>query len=203
MRILHAQAVALHAQDAVAGVAELEDIAGQAFHREILVHRADHGALRFQHHEIVGGVRDRAAGGERNQPRAAPRAQLAMHGVAVQVGGTHAAARGETFGQHAHDRVEIRARECAVGMRAAHQRVQRVLVPRAAGDLGDELLRQHVQRLRRLHQRVEFAAAHGVQQGGAFHQVVARAGEQPRLRRAADVVAGAARALQEGGDGTR
>src|SRR6185437_8208287 len=39
VRIFHAQAIALHAQDAVAGVAELEDVAGETLDREVLVHR--------------------------------------------------------------------------------------------------------------------------------------------------------------------
>src|SRR6185312_7128126 len=40
VRILDAQAVALDALDPVAGVAQLEDVAGHALDREILVHRA-------------------------------------------------------------------------------------------------------------------------------------------------------------------
>ena len=61
LRVFHAQAIALHANDAVAGVAELEDVAGEAFHGEVFVHRADDGGLRFQHHQVVGGVGDGAA----------------------------------------------------------------------------------------------------------------------------------------------
>jgi hypothetical protein len=52
-------------------------------------------------------------------------------------------------------------------------------------------------------QRVELAAAHAVEQRRRFGQVVARAREQPALGHAADVVAGAADALQEGGDAAR
>ena len=47
-------------------------------------------------------------------------------------------------------------------------------------------------------QPVEFAAAHAVEQRGAFDQFVARQREQPPFRRAADRVAGAADALQKG-----
>lgn len=203
MRVLHAQPVALDALDAVAGVAELEDVAGHALDREILVHRAHDDRLRLQHHLVVGGVGDGPAGGQRGEPRAAPRAQLAVHRVAMDVGRARALPRGEALGQHAHHRVEFAAGELAVGMRAAHQRVQRVLVPLAAGHLGHDLLGQHVERLRRHHQCVQFAAAHAVEQGGAFDQVVAGGREQPRLRRAVDAVAGTAGALQERGDRAR
>ena len=110
---------------------------------------------------------------------------------------------GETVGEHAHGGVELIAREIAVGIGATQDVVQRVFVPFLAGDFGHDLLREHVERLRRLDQRVEFAAAHAVEQGGAFHQVVARGGKQARLGRAVHRVAGAARALQEGGDGAR
>ena len=99
--------------------------------------------------------------------------------------------------------VEVLARQCRVRPGAAHQREQLVLAVLAAGDLGDDLLRQHVERRGRHAQRIEFAAAHAVEQGGAFDQFVARLRKQARLRRAADGVAGAAGALQEGRDRAR
>ena len=37
MRVLHAHDAALDAQDAIGGIAELEDVAGQALDREVLV----------------------------------------------------------------------------------------------------------------------------------------------------------------------
>ena len=203
VRVLHPQAVALDALDAVAGVAELEDVAGHAFDREILVDRAHDDRLRFQHHLVVGGVGNGPAGGQRGESGVAAGSQLPIHRVAVDVRGTRAAAGGETLGQHAHHRIEIGARELAVGMRAAHQRVQRVLIPLGAGDLGDDLLGQHVERLRRHDQRVQFAAAHAIEQGGAFDQVVTRRRKQPCLRRAVDAVTGTAGALQERGDRAR
>ena len=41
LRVLDAHAPALDAQDALRRVAELEDVAGDALDREVLVHRAD------------------------------------------------------------------------------------------------------------------------------------------------------------------
>ncbi len=61
VRVFHAQPVALHAQDAIAGVAELEHIASEAFHGEVFVDRTDDGGLRLKHHQIVRGVGDGAA----------------------------------------------------------------------------------------------------------------------------------------------
>ena len=57
---------ALDATDAVGGIAELEHVAGQAFDREILGHRADDLVLRFEQDLILG----RCPGSCR--PRSAP-----------------------------------------------------------------------------------------------------------------------------------
>ena len=83
VRVLDPHRAALDAQDAVGGVAELEDVAGHALDGEVLVDRADDLALRLQQHLVVGVVGDGAARGERGQPRAAPAAQHAVDGVVV------------------------------------------------------------------------------------------------------------------------
>ena len=201
--ILHAQAAALHAQDAVGSIAQLEDVAGHAFHGEILVHAADELRLRLQHHLVIGRVGNRAAGGERGEARAGSRAQHAVDCVAMQVGGGGAAARGVALGQHAQHGGVLLARQPSVRPGAAQHLVQCVLIPVAAGHLGDDALRQHVHRLRPQVQAVQLAAAHGVEQGGALDQVVARLREQAPLGRGAHGVAGAPDALQEGRDGAR
>jgi hypothetical protein len=193
--VFHAQAVAFDALDAVAGVAKLKDVAGHAFDGKVLVHRADDDRLRLQYDFVISRVGDGAAGHQRGKPCAAPRAQLAVHRIAMQVGRARALAGGEALGQHAHHGVEIRARQRPIRPRATHQIVQRILAPLLARHFGDDLLRQHVERLRRQDQYV--------QQRRAFDQVVAGGGEQQRLRRAADAVAGAPGALQKSGDGSR
>ena len=203
LRVLDPHAAALDAQDAVGAVAELEDVAGQALDGEVLVDAADRLVLGLQHHLVVGGVGDRAAGGQRGQPRAAPAAQHVVDRVAMDQRAAPAAAGGEAFGQHAHDGVEVLARESAIRPGAAHASNRAVLGPFLRRDLGDDLLRQHVERLLRDGQPIELAAAHAVEQRRAFDQVVARQREQPALRHAADRVAGAADALQEAGDRAR
>ena len=85
MRILDAHAARLDAPDPVRRVAELEDVAGEALDREVLVDRADELVRGLQHDVVVGVVGNRAAGGERREPRAAPAAQHAVDRVAVDV----------------------------------------------------------------------------------------------------------------------
>ena len=94
MRVLDPHHAALDAQDAIAPVAELEDVAGEALDGEILVHGADDVALGLEQDLIVGVVGDGAAGGERRQPRAAPAAQHAVDGVVVDERAAPAAPRG-------------------------------------------------------------------------------------------------------------
>ena len=77
MRVLDAHDAALDALDPVGRVAELEDVAGEALDREILVHRADELVFRLEQHLVVGVVGNGAAGGQRRQARAAPAAQHA------------------------------------------------------------------------------------------------------------------------------
>ena len=115
LRVLDPHRPALDPQDAIGRVAELEDVAGQALDGEILVDRADDLVLRLEHHLVVGGVGNRAAGGQRGQPRAAPAAQHAVDRVAMNERAAPAAAGGEAVGQHAHDGVELLARQLAIG----------------------------------------------------------------------------------------
>ena len=72
VRVLHPHRPALDPQDAIGGVAELEDVALQALDSEVLVDAADDVVLRLQQHLIVGRVGDRAARGERRRAGAAP-----------------------------------------------------------------------------------------------------------------------------------
>jgi hypothetical protein len=201
LRVFDPHAARLDLQDAVAGVAQLEHVARQALDREVFVHRADLVGLRLQHHGVVAGLGDGAAGGERRHAGALALAQQVVHRVAVHVAGTLALARGEALGHHAHHFHEAGMRQARIGPGAAHQREELVLVPFAAGRLGHDLLGQHVERRGQHAQRVELAAADAVEQRGAFDQFVARLREQPRLRHPAHRVARAAGPLQKGGDG--
>ncbi len=72
MGILDPHHAALDAHDAIALVAELEDVAGEALDREILVHAADDVVFRLQQDLKVGVVRDRPTGGQGGEPCATP-----------------------------------------------------------------------------------------------------------------------------------
>ena len=203
LRVLDPHRAALDPQDAVGGIAELEDVAGHALDREILVDRADYLILGLEQHLIVRIVRDRAAGGQRGQPSAAPAAQLMVHRIIVNESPPPAAARAEPVGQHRHHRGEILARQRAVRPSAAHERVEVGLVPFLRRDFGDDLLGEHVERLLGDDQPVELAAAHTVEQGCAFDELVARQREQTALGGAGDCMPRAPDALQEAGDRAR
>src|SRR3546814_7562823 len=72
-------------KDTVAGIAELEDVAGDGLDREVFVDVADDDRFGFQHDVVVAGVRDGSARHHRGHPPAGPPAQAPVHGVAVQV----------------------------------------------------------------------------------------------------------------------
>ena len=203
VRVLDPDPAGLDAQDAVARVAELEHVAGDALDREVLVDRADVRALRLEDDGVVAGLGNRPARGQRGQARALLLAQDVMDGVAMDVARARPVARREAVGEHAHDGVEVGAREPRVRPGAADEREQRVLVPFAARGLGDDLLREDVERRRHDAQRIELAAADRIEQRRALDQLVARLREEARLGNAADGVARAAGALQEGRDRAR
>ena len=69
--------------------------------------------------------------------------------------------------------------------------------------LGDDLLRQHVERRIVRDEPIELALTYRVQQGRAFDQVVACHREQPALRRPVNGVPRAADALEERRDAVR
>ena len=121
--------------------------------------RADELVLRLEQHLVVGVVGDRAAGGQRRQPRAAPAAQHAVDGVVMDERAAPAAPGGEAFGQHLTTAAKSSRVSVAIGPGAAKQREELVLAPFLRRDFGDDLLRQHVERLFGNREAVELAAA--------------------------------------------
>ncbi len=114
-----------------------------------------------------------------------------------------AAPGAEPLGQHLHDRGELGARQVAIGRGAADEREEFVLAPFLRRDFGDDLLRQHVERLLGDRKAVQFAARDAVEERRAFDQLVARLREEAALGGAVDGVARASDPLQEGGDRAR
>ena len=134
--------------------------------------------------------------GDRGHARAPGGAQHAADTVAVEQ-------RAATVGVQLDDRVEVLARELAVGPGAPQAREQLVLVPGLGHARGDDRLRQDVERCARLGRAIEQALPHRDEQRGRFDQLVLGQREEPALGRAADAVSGATDALQQRRDRAR
>ena len=184
--------------DAIRDVAELKDVASHALDREILVDRADGHVFRLEQHLIIRIVGNRSARRQRGRSRAAPAAQDAIDRIAMDQRPTTAPAGGEALGQHPDNRIEVVPRQRAEGPAAPQQVEERVLLPVLRCNLGDDLLGEHVERLLGNREPVELAAANAVEERGALDEIVARERKEAPLGRAANGVAGAADALQEG-----
>ncbi len=183
--------------DQVGGVAQLEDVARHALDREVFVERADEGVRRLEQDAVVTDVGDRAPRRDGGEPRAAAPAQAVVDAVVVHVRGAPAAAGREALREHLDDVVEVPALEIAVGVGAAHQLVQRAVVPLFARDCRYDLLRQDVERMPGDDQPVQLALPRGPQQRRALDQLVARQREQPPLRHGGEMVARAPHPLQQ------
>ena len=85
MRIFDAHAARFDALNAIGRVAELENVAREAFDREILIDRADQLSRGLEHDVVVGRIGNRAARSQRGEPRAAPPAQHAVDRVAMDI----------------------------------------------------------------------------------------------------------------------
>ena len=201
--VLHPHDARLDAADAPRCRAQQEDVARHALDRKVLVQRADERALRLRQHSVVGHVGDRAAALERRHARASPSAQHAVDAIAMEVGVRAPASGGDAFAEHLDDLVEVAAAQRRVGRGLSHQGVQVVLAPGLAGALGDDLLREDVERRHRRVDTVQPAGADGANQRGALDQLIAGRGKEAALGREPQRVAGAANALEEGGDAAR
>ena len=193
----------LDAQDAVRGVTKLEDVALEALDREILVERSDERPGRLEDHLVVRVVGDGAATGDGGQPGATPRPQPVVHRITVQIGAASPAPCADALGEHPHHVIEVLARQLPVRPCAGDEGEELLLAIFARRHLGHDLLRQHVERVRRDAQLIELLAAHRIEQRDRFDQLVAARREQPALRHAADRVIGTTHPLQEHGDGAR
>ncbi len=198
--ILDAYGAALDPHDPVGMIAELEHVAGQALDREVLVDGADHLRLRLEHDRVIGRVGNRSTRGDSRQRGAAPPAQHAVDGIAMQMGAAAPAPGVKAVGQHSNHLGELLVRELAEWGSAPHALEQRLLAPLLRCDLGNDLLRQHVQWLGRQREPVELAAPNGVQQRGALAQLVARKRKQSPLRHSRDGMTRTADPLQQRGD---
>ena len=81
--------------------------------------------------------------------------------------------RGESFGEHRHDGIEIGSRERAIRPRASHERKEVVFAALARRYLRGNLLREDVERGILRDDAVKLAATHRAEECGAFNQVIA------------------------------
>ena len=120
--ILDPDLAGLDPQDPVRRVAQLKNVASDAFHREVFVDAADVQPLWLQQHAVVGVVRNGPAAGHGRQLGAPATAQAAGHRVAVQVSAADALATVVALGEHAQQRLVMFFVEPGVGRSLAEQR---------------------------------------------------------------------------------
>ena len=116
-------------------------------------------AFRFEQHLVIGVVGNRAAGGQCRQPRAAPPAQHAVDRVTVQH--RRRAVRGASLKPSASMRNDVGedlAREVAIRPARRTARTSRLRSIPCAATSADDLLREHIERLVRDDEPVQFAA---------------------------------------------
>jgi hypothetical protein len=202
-RVLDADAALLDPADPPRVRAELEDVAGHAVDREVLVDGADDLLAAVLDDGVVGLVRDRAAGGEGRDPGAAAAAGAVLDAVEVQQRAGAATAGGGAVAEHGEDLLEGGALEPGEGRSTAGQGPQGLDVVVLGGAGGDQLLGEDVERAVALDGAVDAAGLHRPDRGGALDQVVAGHGDQAALRGPADVVTGAADPLAQHRDRAR
>ncbi len=202
--VVHPHRAHLHLGHPPGVGAQQEDVARRGLDGEVLVHRAHGDALGVEHDAVVARLGDGPAAGQRGQARPAPGSQTAVDRVVVQVRAAPAATRLDAPTDEREHLVEVRAVQLGVGGGAARHVPQRVDVVLAGrGDLGHQLLGQHVERRHRRLEQVETSLTHGGQQRGALHQLVARRRVEASGRCPVAVVVGPADALEERADGAR
>ena len=113
-------------------------------------------SLGSSNHAVIRVVCDRAAGGQRDKTRAAASAHAPVDGVAMDQRTAPAPLGAEALGEHAHDIVEFLAGQFPIRIGRAHQFKELVLLPILGSGAGDNLLGEHVERLLRHLQRIEF-----------------------------------------------
>ena len=182
--VLHAQHAPprLDAPDAPRVRAEDEDVAGHALDGPVLVDGAHRRLVGIEHHAVVGDVGDGAAVGGGHDARGLAPAEHAVHAIAMHERAGATQARGGSLGDAGHHVVEGCSREVREGRRGANQGEERVLGPFARGALGDDLLRQDVERRHRRVHAIEASGGHRAHQRRALHQLVARGGEEAPAR---------------------
>ena len=186
--------------DAPGRGAEQEGLADGALEDHLFVELADAGGAgrrAGQEHAVEAAIGDGAAVGDRDALGAFAR----DHRVADAIPGDARPQLGELVGgvaagQHVEHAVEDAAIEVGERRGPAHHREQLVDRPAVHRHHGDDLLRQHVERVARIARRFDQAFVHAARGRGAGDQVAAVLREDQAFAGGADLVAGAADPLQ-------
>src|ERR1700733_8331257 len=109
----------------------------------------------------------------------------------MQVGAIAATARGDSFGKHFDDRVELRALEIAIGIGTTNSREEIVFLPIFCGTHCNDLLGENVLRRVGNFDTVEIALSNRANQSGAFKKFISRCDEDSPFRNRAVPVASA------------
>ena len=187
--------------DPPAGRAEREDVVDARLVDHLLVELADARVLRLAGDEDAEqpAVGDRAAAGDGDPLRAGPPGERAVIAVPdqprAQLGEL---VGGEAPGEQVERRLVRRAGERAE-RRAALERLEPALdVDRAERACRDRLLREDVERVLRHRDRLDLPGQHPLGDDRGVQDVAAVLGEQRGAAHLADLVPGAADALQAG-----
>ncbi len=192
-------AVARDLLDAPGGGSEQERLPGASLVDHLLVELADPAAVRQVDAEQAA-VRDGPRVGHGERARAGPRPDGAgepvPHDARPQVAEL---LRGVAAVEHVEHVLELAPLQLGVGPRAPEEGVELVdrhaLLPGARGD-GDDLLREHVERVAGHDRGLDEPLAHAPRHDGALEQVRAELGEDASARHLSHAVPGAADALQ-------
>ena len=183
--------------------AEEEDVARGGLHHEVLVHRADRRSLGIEDDPVVACFGD-GAPVRRGGSRPAPCSQPSVDHVVMEVRPPPAPAGLDQAAELDH-LVEGFTFEPRVGRGAGHQLVERVdFVLLGRGDLGDDLLGQHVERCDQQLEEVEVTPALTAASRAVHSTSSSRvSGYEAAGRGPLDVVVGPTHPLEEGADGPR
>ena len=202
MSVLDANGPGVDPQNPPRRIAQLENIPRHALDGEIFIDGAQERLARFKHNAIIGVVRDRAAGSQREQSRPLAPAHAMVHRIVMDERGAPAASSAESFGEHFQNVVEFLSGQIAVGIRGPDQ-VEEVLFRTIfAGRAGDHLLGEDVERFIRNLQAIQFAFADAAERGHTFDKLIAAERKQAAFGQPAAFVFRTPDALKERCDGS-
>ena len=200
----HEHAVAGDLLDPPRRGAEQERLAGAGLVDHLLVELADPAAAVDEEDAEQAAVGDRARVRDRELAHAVARAHQAAGAIPddarAQLGEL---VRRVTAREHVEHVLELRAREVAERIGALDERVQIVDAQLLVDGDRDDLLREHVERVARDHRLLDRAFAHRARDDRRLEQVGAELREDATLRDGAELVPGAADALQAARDRLR